>query len=224
MRDAFVQEPGGMSPINRPVHFAGAVLPVPRHICAFFPSLDDEARVQLPFVQEGLDRAEKIYYVVDPALRDEYRQRMQAAGIDLPALEQSGQLELRTWDEVYLREGRFDQDRALALIEEVMQAAEQQGFNVARIAGHGDWASENHPGVDDFFCYEARLNDLQPRYGHPIICLYDAARFSGDAIVDILRIHPMVLLGGTLRENPFYLPPAQFLREMEERRANLPHQ
>lgn len=36
--------------------------------------------------------------------------------------------------------------------------------------------------------------------------------------MDILRTHPMVIIGGILQENPFFVPPDEFLRELEERR------
>jgi hypothetical protein len=33
-----------------------------------------------------------------------------------------------------------------------------------------------------------------------------------------MRTHPLVIIGGLLRENPFFVPPEQFLDEMRERR------
>jgi hypothetical protein len=35
--------------------------------------------------------------------------------------------------------------------------------------------------------------------------------------MDILRTHPMVIMGGVLQENPFFVPPAQFLEELRAR-------
>jgi hypothetical protein len=35
--------------------------------------------------------------------------------------------------------------------------------------------------------------------------------------MDILRTHPQVIVGGILRENPFYVPPDEFLRELDAR-------
>ena len=35
--------------------------------------------------------------------------------------------------------------------------------------------------------------------------------------MDILRTHPMVILGGVLQRNPFFVPPAEFLAELRER-------
>jgi hypothetical protein len=38
-------------------------------------------------------------------------------------------------------------------------------------------------------------------------------------MLDILRTHPLVIIGGILRENTFFVPPDEFLEELKERRA-----
>jgi hypothetical protein len=43
-------------------------------------------------------------------------------------------------------------------------------------------------------------------------------RYSGDVIIDIIRTHPMILIGGILQENPFYMEPEEFMRETRARR------
>jgi hypothetical protein len=37
--------------------------------------------------------------------------------------------------------------------------------------------------------------------------------------MDILRTHPVVIIGGVLQENPFFVSPDQFLLEIRERRS-----
>jgi hypothetical protein len=37
-------------------------------------------------------------------------------------------------------------------------------------------------------------------------------------LIDILRTHPMVIIGGALQANPFWIPPDEFLRELRARR------
>jgi hypothetical protein len=49
-----------------------------------------------------------------------------------------------------------------------------------------------------------------------VICAYDVSRFDGSFIIDILRTHPLVLIGGLLQENPFFVAPSEFLKEREE--------
>ena len=34
---------------------------------------------------------------------------------------------------------------------------------------------------------------------------------------DIMRTHPMVIIGGTLQQNPFYVPPDEMLTELKAR-------
>lgn len=38
-------------------------------------------------------------------------------------------------------------------------------------------------------------------------------------MIDIMRTHPMIIIGGILQENPVFVPPKEFLRELHERRA-----
>ncbi|MBV9774233.1 MAG: hypothetical protein JO040_09810, partial [Gemmatimonadetes bacterium] len=47
---------------------------------------------------------------------------------------------------------------------------------------------------------------------------YDCRMLGAGVALDILRTHPMVILGEVLHENPFYVPPDEFLRELGARR------
>jgi hypothetical protein len=154
---------------SAPIHFAGATLDRYRHVCAFFNSADEERQVMAPFVLEGLERGEKAFHIVDPALRQDYLEWLEGCGITIDALLQSGQFELRTWDEAYLRGGHFDQDRMLELIEQVLAGASDAGFPLTRLVAHMEWALEDRPGVDDLVEYETRLNYVLPRYKDPVI-------------------------------------------------------
>ncbi len=154
---------------NQPIRFAGSVLGAQRHVCAFFHSPDEEYRVLLPFIKEGFECGQKAFHIVDPKLREEHLQRLESVGIDVAAAEQSGQFELRNWADAYLRDGHFDQDRMLALIQEVLEGGSQQGFPLTRLVAHMEWALEDRPGVDDLVEYETRLNYLLPRYKDPVI-------------------------------------------------------
>jgi hypothetical protein len=52
-----------------------------------------------------------------------------------------------------------------------------------------------------------------------VICTYHLPKFGGDTVIDIMRTHPMVIIGGILQQNPFFVPPEEFLQEIRERRA-----
>ena len=162
-----MQSTSGQS--EQPIRFAGSTLGAQRHVCAFFHRAEEEYRVLLPFIKEGFERNEKAFHIVDPERCDEHLRRLQSAGINVTAAKQSGQFELRDWSEAYLLEGHFDQDRMLALIQEVLEGGSRQGFVLTRLVAHMEWALEDRPGVDDLVEYETRLNYILPRYKDPVI-------------------------------------------------------
>jgi hypothetical protein len=66
--------------------------------------------------------------------------------------------------------------------------------------------------------YETRLNYVLPKYDDPVVCTYDLSKFGASVTMDILRTHPVAIIGGVLQENPFFVPPDQFLLEIKDRR------
>ena len=46
----------------------------------------------------------------------------------------------------------------------------------------------------------ARVNDVWDRHDDAVICVYDLRSFSGDTVIDIMRTHPMVIIGGILQQ------------------------
>ncbi len=136
-----------MTPVDHsgglPIGIAGSVLGAQRHVCAFFHSPDEEYRTLLPFIQEGFTRGEKAFHGYRPARAN--------------------------WADAYLREGHFDQNKMLALIQEVLDGGAQQGFTLTRLLAHMEWALEDRPGVDDLVEYETRLNSMLSRYKDPVV-------------------------------------------------------
>ncbi len=107
---------------GRAIGLGSAVLGDKRHICAFFNSHDDHYRVLLPFIKEGFARGEKAVHIIDPQRRDDHIRRLADAGIDAAAAQHGGQLDLREWADAHLREGFFDQDRTLRLIDDIRRS------------------------------------------------------------------------------------------------------
>ncbi|HYZ87453.1 MAG TPA: MEDS domain-containing protein [Bryobacteraceae bacterium] len=203
---------------NGSVECAGCPIGRERHICAFFNSSDEEHRVLGSFIKEGLDRGEKAFHIVDPELRDEHLKRLGEAGTDVQQAIERGQLEVRSWQLAYSHGNHFDQDAMLALIEEVLQSGPTTGYPLTRLLSHMEWALLDKSGIDNLLEFETRLNYMLPKYDDPVVCTYDLSKFSASLVVDIMRTHPVVIIGGVLQENPFFVAPDQFLLELRERR------
>ena len=155
--------------IENPVRLAGSELDRSRHVCAFFHEREDEYRALLPFIADGLLGRDRAFHITDPQRRTAHLARLREAGIGVDEALQSGQLALRGWDEAYLRDGHFDQDRMLALIEEVLQGGKAAGYRLTRLVANMEWALEDRPGVDDVVEYETRLNFVLPKYDDAVV-------------------------------------------------------
>lgn len=208
-----------MRKTTAPIPFAGSQLDQTRHVCAFFNNDDEEYRVLLPFIRDGFQCGHKAIHVVNPGQRQDHLRRLSAAGIDAAAAQQNGQLELRINSDVYLPDGRFDPDRMISVFEELASGNAGGEYPLSRICCRMDWTVQDQSHVDDVIEFEARVNDVWRRHEDVVICTYHLAQLRGDEVIDIMRTHPMVIISGMLQENPFFIPPDEFLGEFRERRA-----
>lgn len=202
---------------DAPVRLAGRTLKRTRHVCAFFNSRDEQNKVLMPFFKEGIERGEKIFHIVDSRFHSDHLDACRDGGIDIDAAQQSGQLEVRHWEDAYLKDGYFDGDRMIRILEEVLDGNRKK-YKLSRLMGNMEWALETVPGVTDIVEYETKLNYILPKYPDPVVCVYDLNKHSGSVVMDILRTHPMVIVGGVLQDNPLYVPPDEFLEELKQRK------
>jgi hypothetical protein len=199
---------------------AGVDLCGQNHVCAFFNTIDEEHRVLRSFFKDGFDHGEKAIHIVESENREKYLKGLAEAGINVQEVMETGRLEVLPWTDMYVRNHRFDQDAMLATVESLIQSGAAAGYARTRLVGHHmDWLFHDKPAVNNLLEYEARLNGVLSKYDDPVICNYDLSKFGASVAIDIMRTHPLVIIGGLVRENPFFVPPDQFLEEMRQKRT-----
>ncbi len=209
-----------MTKTEEPVQLAGSTLGRFCHVCAFFHSKEEYYEVLMPFIKEGIEKGDRAFHIVDPKRRTEHLRRLEAGGIDVAAAERTGQLEVLRWQDAYLKDDRFDQHRMIADLKTALDSSKRQLGQLVRAVGCLDWALEDYPGVHEILEYETRLNYALQGCKDPVVCTYDLSQFDASMVIDIMRTHPMVIIGGILQENPFYVPPDEMLKELRERAAH----
>jgi hypothetical protein len=188
------------------------------HVCAFFQRPDQEYKMLIPFLKEGIEAGDTAVEILNPARRPEHVRRLTEAGVPVETVLDRGQLELRGWKDTYLRTGRFNRRDMTALLEQIAIAGERRGTGVTRLWADMEWAAEEQRwSVWDLVEYEAGLNKVLPKHSMATVCAYDVTGFRSSTVMDILRTHPLVVVGGAVRQNPFYVEPDDFLRELKER-------
>jgi hypothetical protein len=191
-----------------------------RHICAFFNGMDEHYRVLTSFIKEGLEQGDRAFHLVDPERREEHLRRLADTGIDVEEAMDSGQLEVHPWQEGPLNGRHFDQDEWLEVFEHVLQSGHAAGYAQTRFLAQMEWALVDLPGVDDLIEFETRVNYVVPKYDDAVICAYDLSKFGATTVIYALRTHPLVIIGGLVQENPFYVDPDRLLDELREHRSS----
>jgi hypothetical protein len=103
----------------------------------------------------------------------------------------------------------------------VLQAGPAAGYTKTRFLAQMEWALVDMPGIEDMMEFEMRVNTVVPKYDDPVICAYDLSKFGATTMMFALRTHPLVIIGGLLQENPFYVDPDQFLLELREQQSQV---
>src|SRR4051812_48585738 len=166
-----MSEPHGYASVPRPTRGLGGYERSPhRHLCAFFDSAHEEYRTLLPFVGEGLQAGQRAFHLVDPARVAAHRSALAMSGIDLPAAERRGQVEIVTWQQAPLDGGRLDQERVLAFIAGVLDQGRGQ-YPLTRVVAQMNWAAERRREADRVVQLEARLDALLTGSRDVVVCV-----------------------------------------------------
>jgi hypothetical protein len=200
-----------------PIPFARSMLREHRHVCAFFSSPADEYDTLLPFVCDGINCGQRAFHVLPAQHREDHLRRLRNAGINVEKAMESRQLEIALPEDTYLKTGRFNKDAMLALIQEALKAGSALGFPLTRMIAHAESAVDDWKSGNEWVEYEMRLNGVLPNYDDPVICTYDANLLTTTLALDILRTHPVAIIGGVLIENAFFTRPEDFIREVQAR-------
>jgi hypothetical protein len=197
----------------RTVTLCGHALSEPGHICAFFDSRDQEYQILSPYYKEGLELGEEVITIVDAAREKEHRSRVEKHGVPAEGVLENCQFRVLTSEETYTKGGRFGAERMYDLLHSALADAKRKG-NRVRTSGVMDWATRGHAGTEELMEYESRVNFLVPTYECTLLCVYDVNEISGKMMMEIMQTHPYIIYGGRIRENQYYVPPIERLRQV----------
>src|SRR5260370_25165586 len=157
----------------------------------------------MPLMWEGFGSWDNAIQIGSSEQHRDHMQRLGGIGIASTAVQRNGQFEVRSSSETYLQDGRFDQDRMLQSFEQMASGNAEGGFPLSRIVCRMDWVPDGQSHIDDLIEFEARVNDVWCRHDDAVICTYHLSKFTGDTVIDLMRTHPLVVVGGILQHNPF---------------------
>jgi chemotaxis family two-component system sensor kinase Cph1 len=174
------------------------------HLCSFYENKEEQFQIVFPFIVEGLARNEKCLYIADENSVDEVKAGLLIHGIDVEECLKTGQLNIRTTKESYLKHGRFILNDMILQIDSFVYRAINEGYSGVRVAGEVTWLIRELSYLEEFLEYEKTLNEVFRNRPVKLLCQYNSKKLFGNVILGALRTHPRVLIGLSLYKNVYY--------------------
>ena len=180
------------------------------HLCHIFDDDDERARVMSGFVGDGLERGEKVLCLEDGDDLGRVRQWLAEQGV---TLEGRGDAFLTAnAEQTYCPCGGLAPDSLLDSLAGFCSQALHDGYSGVRIAGDMGWVVRRQVARELLLEYETKATVYARTSRAVAVCEYDARKFDGRTIMDVLSVHPAMLVRGQVVRNPYYLEVPSALR------------
>jgi hypothetical protein len=183
------------------------------HYCGIYRTDEDHRALVIEFIRHGVERNEKMLYIVNIQTAAQLKATLEGGGIAPEELTQKGQLVILTAKDAYMKDGEFEPDKMITLLQKETEKALADGFTALRVTGEMTWALAGEPGSERLVEYESKLNRFFPDSKCYALCQYDRRRFDSEMLLDIVQTHPKVLCGveGFDNSRMYFVPPSSFL-------------
>ena len=188
------------------------------HLCCIYQTEQEHRLLLTSYMRQGLERGEKVLYIVDARTAEEVLGYLTRDGVDAAPHLEEGRLVILDADASYLKDGVFDPDGMIALLRQKTEQALEEGYASLRVTGEMTWALRGRDGSQRLMEYEAKLNRFLPESRCIAICQYDRRRFAPGVLLDVLATHPIAVIGTEFLDNFYYMPPEDFLGPEPEAR------
>ena len=188
------------------------------HMCLIYDNEEHRRKVISQFLATGIALGEQVVYFADTTTPHEVKCWLEDMGVKLPAERQDGPFSVFKAESVYCPAGRFEPSGMLERVKDFYRRAVSSGYAGARASGEMTWALKGLPGSDRLMEYEALINTISEEYPLTPICQYDARRFDGATLLNVLKVHPLMIVQGQIVRNPYYMTPREYFGEVKSTR------
>lgn len=190
-------------------------IPPGSHICQLYSKVNEIPGVTARLMRVGLSLSEKCMFAAAPAQVQEFCDELQKLQFDVEALVAAGQLVLCEEREPLLTGGgkRFDPYFLLSSHQTFIAQALREGWQAVRISIDMTWLTKDVASPEQILKYEAASDAVFTFQNAPIIALmhYDHSKLLPSLVVEVLKLHPIAVVGKYIKRNPYYLNSEQYM-------------
>ena len=189
-------------------------IPPGSHICQLYSKVVEIPGVTARLMRVGLTLSEKCLFAAAPAQVNELRDELLKLQIDVDKAIEAGQLVLYEEREEFLANGnRFDPYYLLSSHQTFIAQALREGWQAVRISIDMTWLCKDIATPEQLLKYEAASDAVFTFQNAPIIALmhYDHSKLVPSLVVEMLKLHPIAVVGKYIKRNPYYLNSEQYM-------------
>ncbi len=188
-------------------------IPPGSHICQLYNKATEIAGVTSRLLQVGLSASEKCLFAGGANTVREMEEALSRLGVNVPEVCASGQLTLTSDREPLLAGKRFDPYHLLSTHQTFIAQAMRENWQAVRISIDMTWLTRDVATPEQILKYEAASDAVFTFQNAPIIALmhYDYSKLPGGLVVEMLKLHPIAVVGKFIKRNPYYLNSEQYL-------------
>ncbi len=191
--------------------FTDDKVPAGTHICLIFSKEEERVDCLLKFLLTGLQGKERTICFSEKLTEETVRDFLAKNDISYNEYKAQSAITLAGTSEVYFQGGVFDPDRMLSKLAAFYDEARELGFTNSRVIGEMTPEIQQIPGGERLLEYESRVSILLRDRPVTTVCQYNANSFDGATILEVLKVHPKMLVNGTIINNPFFIEPEEYL-------------
>ena len=172
------------------------------HLCCIYETEDEHRALLTPFMLQGLERREKVIYIVDAQTGEQVGNYLRDDGVEVKPYLDSGQLTILEADKTYIKKGGFDPEEMITRLRGETECALAEGYSALRVTGEMSWASKGLLGSERLIEYEASLNRFFfPNNKCLAVCQYNRRLFDSTRLLNVMFNHNITVIGTEVYDN-----------------------
>ncbi len=180
------------------------------HLCCLYETEEERYTVLVPFMRQGLEQGEKVIYIGADA--DGMVRRALCRGLFDPGpFLARGQLLFLELEAVSPNQDVLAPGQMLELLGKETEKALAEGYTALRVTGEMGWLVGGISNAELLIEYEALLGEFFQESYCVALCQYQRQQCSSDFLLEVLRTHPLAVVGAEIYDNFYYMPPDELL-------------
>ncbi len=168
-------------------------IPWGTHVCQFYHTKEDLIDILVPYFKAGLENHELCAWIAsEPLCAQEAKEALAKSVSGLEEYIRSGQIEIISAGEWYLKEGAFDPRRVLKGWINKHNKALGSGYEGIRATGNTLWLEKRL--WRDFMDYEKELNEIIRQYRIIALCSYCLRDCEISEVIQVSNNHQFALI------------------------------